>query len=387
MESSKKSGLYIHFPVCRQKCIYCDFFSAGEKAVNKAALEVSLLAELRVRWMELPYPPTTIYLGGGTPSLMPPESIGRILDTVRDTYPGIESEEITMEVNPDDVTEELAEKWSSFGINRISMGVQSLQDNELKAVGRRHTAEKTRESMEILKKFFKNISLDLIFGLPQQTMESWKESVEGILDLRPNHISAYALMLEPGTAMKTLAKTGRVTLPEEGLTEDMFRYLTRRLRVAGYIRYETSNYALPGFESRHNNLYWHGAPYLGLGPSAHSYDGRYIRRWNPADLHGYLRYFNGEHNQYSSDGTSFFEEERLSEEELREEYILTRMRLAEGISLADYRDRFGEGTASRLIKNAQKDICNCRLVSDNGRIYLSESGVMTEDDVIVNLSL
>ncbi len=387
MDAKKKSGLYLHIPFCRHKCLYCDFFSAGEKLLDADTFSSALIAELKERSHELPEAPSTIYIGGGTPSLLPTSAIGNLIDSIREVYPETNPEEVTMEVNPEDVTPENADEWEKAGINRISMGIQSLNDAELKACGRRHTALQAIEAMNILKSYFNNISVDLIFGLPGQTERSWNETIEKTLSLQPTHLSAYSMMLEEGTAMTVLAEKARITLPDEEDSARMFSLLSDKMKENGFSRYEISNYALPGYESRHNSRYWSGAPYLGLGPAAHSYDGFRTRRWNAKNLKAYLDRFSPTAHLSKSHSSfyPFYEEEKLTDEELREEFVLTRMRTAAGIDLKEYEYVFGEEALRKLLKNARRDIEGGRLMKENHNLRLTDMGIMTADDVIVNL--
>lgn len=388
MYQKKKCGLYIHVPYCQCKCLYCDFFSGGSRGADWGRFCDALTREIHERRDQLPYSPTTIYIGGGTPSLMPAESLKGLTDSIADTFGGIDPEEFTIEANPDDVCQELIDSWQEAGINRVSLGVQSLVDEELKAVGRRHTAETARRALRMLRPAFGNISADLIFGLPGQTMESFRYSVESLLELRPDHISAYSLMYEEGTALTALVKAGRMTRSDEDLSVEMFSYLTDRLRTAGFRRYEISNYARPGYESRHNSAYWYGLPYLGLGPSAHSYDGRSIRRANPCDIRGYLDRFSPIGDGNAKTGSQpFYSEEQLTEEEQREEMILTRMRTAEGLDLEEYEARWGADARRRLLRNAVRGLKSGQLLTEQRYIRLTDAGVMTIDDLIVDLAL
>lgn len=399
MDSQKKSGLYLHIPFCRKKCLYCDFFSAGESLADWDGFVEALLNEASARKGDLPYPPSTIYIGGGTPSLMPSSQLSKLMKGIKERFPDSEAEEITLEANPDDVNEEKIEAWHNAGINRISIGIQSFQDEELSAVGRRHTGRQAQAALKMLRGAFENVSADLIFGLPHQTLESWKESVDLMTALAPDHISAYSLMYEEGTPLTVLQKSGRIRSVGEEESELMFKYLTERLKYSGYSRYEISNYSLPGKESRHNTMYWESAPYLGLGPSAHSYDGLKTRRWNPCDLRSYLSYFGAGYNHHIAThqdlqkefrretSHQFFQEEILNDEELREEFLLTRMRLAEGMDTREYAIRWGDEAKDRLLQIARRKIAEGRLAYDGINLRLTDLGVMTADNIILDLSM
>lgn len=379
--ASAMAGIYIHIPFCRRKCIYCDFYSTGtlllgndwaRKYAYAAAKELQLrLEELKGKQIR------TLYIGGGTPSLLPPERLSNIIEGV-DTS---SVKEFTIEVNPDDVDEQRAGQWAASGINRVSMGVQSFVDAELKAVGRRHSANQAEEAFMLLNKYFANVSIDLIFGLPGQTTESWNLTLNKALSLHPQHISAYTLMYEPGTALTRLTNAGKLTPTSDESIVDMYGMLAEAMKRNGYEHYEISNFALPGFESRHNLSYWTGEAYIGIGPGAHSFDGNSIRRANAPDLKAYLTHFNSE----CSD-SSFYEEENLSTDELREEMILTRLRMKSGLSLREYADRFGNAAHEQLLQSARREMDAGRLFMHNGALRLTDNGLLTSDSVILALA-
>lgn len=382
MNRNKKCGLYVHIPFCHRKCLYCDFFSAGEKIADWDAYIKAILSEANVRREGLPSSPSTLYIGGGTPSLIPTEHFLRLMQGLKEIFPGLSPDEFTIEANPDDIDEERINVWKAEGVNRVSLGVQSFNNDELKAVGRLHSASQAEDAILLLKENFSNVSTDLIFGLPGQTIESWQRTVEKMIDLCPAHISAYSLMYEQGTPLTALRETRRLKATPEEDSERMFEFLTEKLRGAGYERYEISNYARPEMYSRHNTSYWKGIPYLGLGPSAHSYDGEKARRWNVPDLKGYLRHYAAKDVE-----TPIYKEEILTEEELREEYILTRMRMAEGITLAEYDNIWGEESGEILRRNARKEIERGLLREKDGNIFLTDEGIMIADSVIVQLAM
>lgn len=391
-------GLYIHIPYCRKKCLYCDFFSGGVSQADWSLLRRSLLNELKERSDELPNCVTSIYFGGGTPSSMPVDELNTLLKGVRETVAERLSEdfELTLEVNPEDVNEGSIQAWKDMGFNRISIGIQTFDYVLLRSVGRRHSGEEGLQALKLLCGSFHNVSADLIFGLPGQSVEGVRKDVQTLLSCRPTHISVYSLMFEPGTALTVLRDSGKVKGVNDEVAVEMFDEISRLTAAAGYGRYEISNYSLPGFESCHNSLYWSGAPYLGLGPSAHSYDGDRIRRANPRDLKGYLRRFGyGEVSEVqdikkgcavSPPLPEFFSEERLSSEELREEFLLTRLRRRQGFELQEYRRRFGEDRFSELLKKATQ-LSEAGLINLSEEcLALSENGIMVEDRVLLELA-
>lgn len=384
MQNSQENfGIYIHFPFCRRKCIYCDFYSVGERLADWEAFARAVENEFSA--LSLPsgvFP--SLYMGGGTPSLAPVELISRF----RRMIP-VEVGEFTIEVNPDDVTEEKARAWQEAGVNRVSMGIQTLNDDELKAIGRRHTADQAEKAYYILRKYFSNISLDLIFGLPGQTLSSLSATLDRFIEMRPEHISAYSLMYEERTALTRMRDSGKVEeIPDEDSVE-MFRLVTSKLKEAGYERYEISNYALPGYRSHHNSNYWKGIPYIGLGPSAHSYDGDRTRRYNLPDLALYIKEYGRNIKEDREDIKEYRknieDNEILSEEELREEMIMTRLRMIEGLDLLEFEDRFGKEERISLEKRAKPFLSSGDLIYMHDHIALSESGVMISDEIISEL--
>ncbi len=372
------SGIYIHIPFCRSKCGYCAFYSrVGAESSLKDFL-VALEKEFSSRQHELISPVNTIYIGGGTPSLLPAEAIMRIAAMLEPFF-SEDLKEFTIEVNPDDVSDQKIGLWKSIGVNRVSMGVQSFVDRELSIIGRRHDSSQARRAVEKLTENFSNVSLDLIFGLPSQSYESWKYSVDSALGFKPQHISAYSLTFEERTRFSHLLRAGEIAEADEDLSENMFSYLNNRLADEGYLHYEISNFALPGFHSVHNSSYWKGIPYLGLGPGASSYDGRFTRRSNPGDLKKYVGHFK------AGSGTPFYTEETLGIDELQEEYILTRLRTAKGISIDEFSSAFGAEAASRLAFEALKLVSSGNIVVGDGKIRLTEAGFLVSDSVIVSL--
>lgn len=380
------SGLYIHIPFCRSKCIYCDFYSVGERLALWPDYVDALLAEAAARADELAAEPvSTIYIGGGTPSLLPASEFARLSEGLLKLAGPVE--EFTVEVNPDDVTVQLADVWQKCGVNRVSMGVQSFVDSELSVIGRRHDAAAAIHAFELLRSRFHNISLDLMFGLPGQTIDSFRYSVEKALQLRPEHISAYSLMYEERTALTRLRDAGKIEEASEVDSNQMFELLTSMLTDAGYEQYEISNYARPGFRSRHNSSYWRGERYIGLGPAAHSYDGTNLRSANRHDVKAYINY------RLAGRGETPRESELLSDDELREEMIMTRLRTREGIDIADFRRRFGDEAMGCLIRRADKWISNGNMILEldgaswppAGRLALTRSGIMISDEIMADL--
>ena len=281
------AGLYVHIPFCSSFCLYCDFYS--ELAAGKMDGWIEALSlEISRRKGFLHTAPSTLYLGGGTPSLLSATQLHRLMGTLRDAF-GLDAlEEATIEVNPDDVTAEKAALWREAGFDRVSMGVQAFDDARLRWMRRRHTAEEARNAFQILRAAgFDNISLDLIFGYAMLDGESWSHDIDEVLTLAPEHISCYQMSIEPGSALGELAAAGRYAEPQQEVCAEEYLMLQQRLGQAGYQQYEISNFAREGFRARHNSAYWRREPYLGLGPGAHSFDGS-RRFWNDSDLDGYI---------------------------------------------------------------------------------------------------
>lgn len=351
----------------------------------------ALLNELASRIGELSVVPDTLYIGGGTPSLMPEGEFSCLISSINQTLDKTNSWlEFTIEVNPDDVSDNKCKTWKDAGVTRVSMGIQSLNDNELTALKRRHNSKEAMAAYRLLRKYFNNVSVDLMFGIPGQTLDSWRETIETVIDMLPEHLSAYSLMLEEGTALTMLYNQGRVELPDDEICDTMWEMLSERLRSAGYVQYEISNYSLPGYRSVHNSRYWSGNPYLGLGPSAHSYDGSKLRRFNPSNLKGYLSHFASADDIKSrniNDTRIFYNEEILTEEERIEERILTRLRVKEGIDLKEFRNEFGERHYQRLLDNAVPMISSEEIAVDSDHLSLTRSGIMTSNRIILNLCL
>lgn len=367
-------NVYVHIPYCRRKCIYCDFYSVGSRQAEWDALCDSLISEARERInpsVAGEKYPSTIYIGGGTPSLMPMMQFQRLSCELRKLVPDVA--EFTIEVNPDDVNPENVKGWKDCGVNRVSMGVQTLCNEELMQIGRLHTAEQAIEAGHLLRDNFPNVSLDIMFGLPGQTLKSLSESVNGIVELHPNHISAYSLMYEERTALTRMRDLGKIEEAPEDLSVQMFEKLYTKLEAAGYERYELSNYAQPGFRSIHNSLYWVGVPYIGIGPGAHSYDGGNRRRMNLPDVCAYIRHSESPH-----------ETEVLTTEELSEEWIMTRLRTVEGLNLLEFKENFGETFYNDLISKIER-IDKRLYILDKHRMTLSPAGIMVSDEVISSL--
>lgn len=360
------SGLYVHIPFCHSKCAYCDFFSTPRR-YDTGAYVSALLAELGERRCEIAEPFSTIYIGGGTPSSLPLADLNRLVTSL----PLDSVEEYTIEVNPEDVTPDFIRWLKDSPVTRVSMGVQSFVDSELKAVGRRHSSAQAREALGKLMDSGLNVSADLIYGLPLQTPQSWHSSLTELLDFRPNHISCYTLSYEPGTALTRRLEAGKIKeCGEEELCE-MYASLCRLSANAGYEHYEIANFALPGFRSRHNSSYWTFAPYLGLGPGAHSFDGR-LRRVNPHDIARYI----------AQGGLGFAVPEEETSTEQANDFIMVALRTSDGLSIDSLRRRFGDSVAARALKTAERLVAEGRMTKTPDGLYrIAEEQWLTGDAV------
>ena len=373
------AGVYVHIPFCASRCSYCDFFSTLSLREAAEPYVDAVIAEARLRCDELRGGPIkTLYLGGGTPSQLPLPLLGRLVAGLKDALDLSGVEEFTVEANPDDVTPAWCEAVKALGVNRVSMGVQSFEDDILRAIGRRHTAAQAVKAVENLRTAgISNISIDLIYGLPGQTLTSWGQSVNQALDLQPQHISAYGLTYEQGTRLWLQRERGEVNEVPEDVCLEMYRLLVKRLQAAGYEHYEISNFALPGYYSRHNSSYWDETPYLGLGAAAHSYDGR-VRRNNPCDLQLYM--------DTLAAGRPACQEEEMQWWERYDERVMLGLRTACGVDADRLRQDFGDEVWQHFIHEAQPHITAGHLRIENGTRYvLTPDGIMLSDAIIRDL--
>ncbi len=368
------AGIYIHIPFCKQRCSYCAFYSSTlynikEKYIDALCKEISM----RKNYIQKECI-KTIYLGGGTPSTLSIENVEKIFNTIYKHYNIAENPEITIECNPDDLTPEYLTQLKRLPINRISMGIQSFSDMQLRHLGRRHNAERAITAVSNARKAgFNNISIDLMFALPGSTIQEWEKTLEQAIELHPEHISAYNLTYEEGTPMHRALERGDFTELSEEDNVEQFELLITKLRGAGYHHYEISNFARPGYESRHNSSYWNDTPYIGCGAAAHSYNGR-SRQWNISNVQEYIKGFE-ENNPY-------FEIEELTEEECYNDTILTRLRTAKGIPLEWMKEKFSSRLNNHMYRVAEKEIALGNLKEENGHLSLTKKGIFISDAVI-----
>ena len=365
------AGLYVHIPFCKRRCLYCDFFSTTLLERREEYVQ-AVLQEISNRREEAGEPIRTIYIGGGTPSMLTAEQIRTILAAIGTK----DATEITMEANPGDLTSEYLHAIRQAGINRLSIGIQSFKDELLQLIGRRHTATQAINAVHMAQEAgFDNISIDLMYALPTQTMTLWEEDIESALRMNIQHISCYGLMYEDGTALSHMRDTGDIEPIDEDTENEMYDILCCRLKQAGFTHYEVSNFALPGYEAKHNSSYWNGTPYIGIGAGAHSYVGR-TRSWNPNDIDAYI---NG-----IKQSNLVRESEQLSDTDLYNEYIMLGLRTCRGINPDKTPIKPRQNPDRRA--SGGKNIVTSGLRDDNGTIArLCGEGLLrlTEDRRIV----
>ena len=374
------AGIYIHIPFCESRCAYCDFYSTTLLRHREAYIETAC-RELKSRLHELDGKQIkTIYFGGGTPSTLTIEELERIFKCIRELMAADDMDhmEITLEANPDDLTEEYVRGLRTLPINRISMGIQSFHDRTLRLVGRRHTAAEAIGAVRRCQGMgLTNISIDLIYGLPGETLEDWSHSLDQAIALDVPHISAYHLTYEEGTRLWRMKEQGIVTPIDEEQSIAAFNMLRSKLLDAGYGHYEISNFARPDFHSRHNSSYWQGTRYIGIGPGAHSYDGT-NRRWNLSDLTNYIATAEGDEVPH--------EVEHLSTEERYDERIITELRTARGIDLTGLLADFGERYHAHCLRCATPYMNRGQLIhtADN-YLHLTPESIFISDAVMRDL--
>jgi oxygen-independent coproporphyrinogen-3 oxidase len=372
------AGIYVHIPFCKKRCSYCDFHFSTTFSSYRGKLIEAICLELEMRKAELQEKSVeTVYFGGGTPSLLESDEIKAIMDALQVNYLISSDTECTLEANPDDITTSGVKAWMQAGINRLSLGVQSFDDAELGWMNRAHAASQSLQSIdEIQEAGMQNFSVDLIFGSPLQSQDSLEKNTQLITSKKIKHISCYALTVEPRTVLFQQVKKGQTadTNPEQQAND--FLFLMNYLQDAGYEHYEISNYALPGYRSKHNSSYWQGLPYLGLGPSAHGYDGINKRRWNIANNSSYI------HELLNN--RLPFEEETLEPVQQLNEYIMTALRTAEGISLERVSNKFGD-TKAEALKNKVSGLNPESISVNEGKIILSNAGKLFADGLASSL--
>lgn len=372
------AGIYIHIPFCKSRCIYCGFYSTTlldlrKKYINAVCREM----ELRKNYIREPF--STIYLGGGTPSLLDEAELTKLFLYINNVYDVDRNAEITMECNPDDITPKFTNMLSHLPINRVSMGAQTFADSRLRLLHRRHNSDEVKHAVKLLREAgIKNISIDLMFGFPDESLSQWKEDISAALALNVEHISAYSLMYEEDTPLWKMLDTGKVKEIDEELSLTMFKELVCQLTDAGYEHYEISNFARPGYRSRHNSSYWHQVPYIGLGAAAHSFDLN-SRQWNAADLKLYIEEINN--------GIIPMEREELDNDTTFNDIITTALRTSDGIDLNTMETRLGKRYRNTLISAAGKHLEQGLLEIRHDRLRLTAEGIFISDMVMSDLMI
>lgn len=368
------SGLYIHIPFCESRCVYCGFYSTTLDALKDDYVG-AVCKELLMRRDEAAAPLTTIYFGGGTPSTLTYGQLQRLFYIINKVYiaPHPTSElEITMECNPDDVCRD--DFRLPKEVNRVSMGAQTFNDERLRFLRRRHSAAQVSEAVDKLRSLgIENISVDLMFGFPLQTLDELNSDLDRMLSLNVEHVSAYSLMYEEGTPLYRLLESGKISETDEELSLSMYKTIVRRLKEAGYEHYEISNFARPGQRSRHNSAYWHRVPYIGVGAAAHSFNGSDTRSWNVSDVRRYIKEIGLGHRPA--------EFEHLDSNTQYDDLITTAMRTSEGVDTGSLMPQHRD----YLLKMAEPYIRRGLLHLDNAHLHLTEEGVFVSDMIMADL--
>ena len=367
-------GIYIHIPYCKTKCHYCNFYSLASRKYFDDILS-ALSREVEIRAGFLPSRDIqSIYFGGGTPSLVSAPQLAKLLQTIHQHFRVDDHAEITLEANPDDLSHDAIRDYKNTGINRLSMGVQSFHDDELAYLNRIHSSRQAIESIEAARKNgIENVTIDLIYGLPNSNSQKWQENLNMLKKLKIPHLSAYALTVEPGTALHHFIRKGKINAPADDMFLEQFDQLLHFADEYGYEHYEISNFCRNGQYAKHNTAYWFGKPYLGIGPSAHSFDGKQ-RTWNIAHLKKYL------------DGIKSakpdMQKEVLTLNQHYNEFVMTRLRTSWGVSLKELKERFPAQFVKGFIQALQKYLEKGLVYQKGDAIMLSRQGIMVSDAII-----
>ena len=371
------AGIYLHIPFCKQKCHYCNFFSVASQKNRQAFLEAlqleissqkTYLAEENVQ---------TIYFGGGTPSMLTADEVATIISSLKSNYNIDPKVEITLEGNPDDLTKEKLTAFRAVDVNRLSIGIQSFFDEDLLYLNRVHNATHAKTVIaDAYAAGFEKLTIDLIYGIPTLTEEKWLSNIDYFLSTGIKHLSAYALTVEARTPLALLIGKGKLQAIDENQSARHFELLMHRMEKAGFIHYEISNFALPNHYSKHNSLYWLGANYLGLGPSAHSYNG-ISRQWNVSNLSKYI--------EMAGISESVFEKEELTLDQRYDEYVMTSLRTSWGCDLEQIQNAFGKSYREHCEKMAEPYLLSQKLLLTQNRLFLTQQGKLFADGIAADL--
>lgn len=371
------AGIYIHIPFCNKRCTYCDFYTEVVPQLIPTLVN-SIVKEFNVRKNYLPIEPiNTIYFGGGTPSTLNKEHFLIIFDAINSLYNVAKNAEITFEANPDDLTVAYLESLSSLPFNRISIGIQSFDDADLKRVNRRHTANEAIEAVRNAQKFgFTNISIDLIYGLPFQTLEGWNNQLETALQLGVQHISSYGLTYEEGTVLWNQRENNEINTVDDETMNDMYLLLIDKMSQNGFESYEISNFSLPNYRSRHNTSYWKQESYIGIGPSAHSYN-LSSRQSNIASTSEYIKALD--------EDTTYFELEELSANDLYNDFVMVSLRTSDGLDLQILEENFGTDLKLYCLKNIKTFIDSKKVVCFENKLRLTAEGIQISNIILAEI--
>lgn len=372
------SGIYIHIPFCKQACHYCDFhFSTSLK--KKDEMVLALAKEIVMRKEEFKDETVaTIYFGGGTPSILDVRDLKMLIDEVYENYKVADNPEITVEANPDDLTEDRIIQLSKINVNRLSIGIQSFFEDDLKMMNRAHDSQEAQKCLEIATQYFDNISLDLIYGVPNMSNEKWKQNIEKALSFGVPHISSYALTVEPKTALDKFIKKGIIKQPDDEIAQEHFHILVETLKENGFIHYELSNFGKPDYFSKNNSSYWLGKKYIGIGPSAHSYDG-VNRGWNISN--------NTLYSKAIRENRLPIETEKLTLTDRYNEYIMTGLRTIWGVSLDRIKNEFGLKYLEYLNKESKRFLEDDLLAIEDNVLQTTKKGKFLCDGIASDLFL
>lgn len=374
------AGIYLHIPFCIHKCFYCDFYSIGKKAVSNDFID-AICNEIKLRancsdWKDLKF--NTVYFGGGTPSLMTPEQTEKIVSSLYRYYCINEEAELTIECNPGSAELQFLKEYRKLGFNRLSLGVQSFNAEELIFLERVHSADEAQSAYNKAQESgFDNIGIDLIFGIPGQTIQTWNISLERAINIYPKHLSVYNLTYEMGTPLYIAQEKGKVIKADEGIEEEMFYIAHNKLVNAGYLHYEISNYCLPGFQSKHNSNYWNHSKYLALGPSAHGFTGK-ERYWNIASLNKYIKLCLSEELPESG-------REQISDEDKINEIIMLGLR-ALNLDLSQLNNLIDSKNSQDILKYLRILENNKILVIENDIVRLTQSGMLLSNEIAAKIA-
>ena len=371
------SGLYLHIPFCKQSCHYCNFhFSTSQN--NRDEVLIAINKEINQKASVFNDKISTIYFGGGTPTILTEKELNTIIENILKKFDVEKNIEITIEANPDDLTKSKLSALSNSVFNRMSIGVQSFIDKELKSMNRAHDSKKAIKSLEMARKYFENISIDLLYGLPESSLESCNYNLDFIQKFGLNHVSAYALTIEPKTALQSFLKKSVIEMPDEQLVYDQFKLINERLTNEGFINYEVCSFAKKDFFSQNNSAYWLRKKYIGIGPSAHSFDGNF-RSWNISNNKKYIDHIN--------QGRSYYKKEKLTKIDHYNEYIMTGLRTIWGVSTEHIESNFNKNFKNYFLDKIQKHIDQKNIkIKDN--IYLTtNSGRFLADGIASDLFL